>query len=811
MDTLLQDIRQGIRMLAKNPGFTLAALLTLSLGIGANTAIFSVIEGVLLRPLPYPQERQLVNILGANRNKTIRGISVSFTKLTRVQEQSRGLEEVGAYYPLTVSMANGGVPEQIAAIHATANLFHILGVKVAQGRGFLPEEDRPGGADVAILSDGFWHSHFGGNPESIGRAISMDGRSVTVVGVLPADFRFPFVAPEPDVWFPRVSEHPLLDQVKIRSGAGYLTLIGRLRPGQTLQQEQAELDSIDSEYRKDFPGYADAAKLTLVASSLQDSLVGTLRPSLLALLAAVGLVLLIGCANVASLLLSRTTARSREFAVRRALGASRWRLVRQLLTESLVLSLAGGALGVALAAWGLGLLRFLPAATLPRVEEVRVDTGVLFFTLALGMLTGIAFGLAPALEVSRRDLHHTLKEGSRGSTEGRKGGQLRAALVVMEVALSLVLLTGTGLLIRSFAKLLIVNPGFDAGGVQTFSISLPPARYSQPAQQAEFYRRLIERIQNLPGVQSAGMVSQLPLSGGVLYIYFCPDGTVCQGVGKDPIVAMRRISPAYFTTMRIPLLRGRVFDDRDAAGGRPVAIINETTAEHYFSNQDAIGKHLLDSREQISLEIVGVVGDVRFNSLSVPDTDEMYLPEAQRPAPLMTIVVRTTSSAQPLASAVRRVLKGLDGDLPISNLSGMEDVVSDSVAQPRLTTECAGVFAALALGLTLVGIYGVMAYAVTQRIPELGLRVALGAQRRDILRMVLGQGMWLVLGGVGLGLAASLGLTRLLSSLLFNTSATDPLTFAGVALLLCAVALLACYVPARRATLVDPLAALRHE
>ena len=811
MDTLMQDIRLGIRMLLKNSGFTLVALLTLSLGIGANTAIFSVIEGVLLRPLPYPEERQLVSIQAANLNKSLRGIAVSYTKLMRIREQSRALQEAGAYFPLTANVTTSGVPEQILAAHTTANLFHILGTNVSRGRGFLPEEDQPGGADVAVLSNGFWQSHFGGKPEAIGRAIVVDGKSVTVVGVLPASFRFPFLAPEPDIWFPRVSEHYALDAIKIRSGAGFLSLIGRMQPGETLQQLQAELDAIDSAYRKEFPGYADATRLTLEATSLQDSLVGTLRPSLVALLAAVGLVLLIGCANVASLLLSRMTARSREIAIRRALGASQGRLVRQLLTESLVLSLVGGALGVALAAWGLALLRFLPAGSLPRVENVHVDVGVLVFTLALAVLTGIGFGLAPALEVSRPDVQSVLREGSRGSTPGSAGGRLRSALVVGEVALSLVLLTGTGLLIRSFAQLLIVNPGFQAGGVQTFSIALPAERYAQPAQLAEFYRQFIERIQNLPGVRSAAMVSQLPLNGGVLFVYFCPDGVVCQGVGKDPIIALRQISPDYFNTMHIPLERGRMFDDHDSADGKRVVIINETTAKHYFPHEDPIGRHLVEDRENVPMEIVGVVGDVRFNSLSAPDSDEMYLPYPQKPVAGMTMVVRTASSGQPLAGAIRQDLKALDADLPISSISGMEDVVSDSVAQPRLTTECAGVFAALALGLTLVGIYGVMAFAVAQRTPEIGLRLALGAQRGDILRLMLRQAMWLILGGVGLGLAASFGLTRLLASLLFSTSATDPLTFGVVAVIICAVGLAACFLPARRAMRVDPLVALRYE
>jgi putative ABC transport system permease protein len=787
------------------------AVLTLTLGIGANTAIFSVIEGVLLRPLPYSNPHQLVVMSGANQERNVHGILVSFTKLTRVQERTRLFRSVGGFFAGTSSLATTGVPEQVNSVHATGNLLDILGVHVAQGRGFLPQEDQRGGADVAVLSNGFWHSHFGGNPQMIGQAVSLDGRSVTIVGVLPSTFRFPLLDPEPDVWFPRVFEYPALDEARINSGAGYLTLIGRLQTGETMARAQAELDAINDTYRRDFPGFADSAKWSLETTSLQESLVGTLQSSLLALLAAVGLVLLIGCANVASLLLARTTARGKEIAMRRALGASQGRLMRQLLTESVVLSLAGGVLGVMLAWEELPLLRLLPAGTIPRLEEVRVDLGVLMFTLVLCLATGIAFGLLPALQAAQKDLHNTLKEGSRGTTPGGRGGRMRAALVVGEVALAVMLLTGTGLLIRSFTKLLLVNPGFDAGNVVTFSLDLPPTRYPERAQQAEFYRQLVERVKNLPGVQSAAAVSNLPLFGQRRFVYFCPEGTVCQGLGKDPVIAVRQITPDYFKTMRTFVLRGRVFTESDTAEAHRVVIINDTVASHFFPNEDPIGKHLVDSREMIPMEIVGVVSAVKFNSLSLPNVEEMYLPEAQVPRASMSIVLRTTSSLEPLTAALRRELAALDPNIPSSKVSRMEEVVSTSVAQPRLTTQCAGIFAALAVGLALVGIYGVMAYAVAQRIPEIGLRLALGAQPRDVLALVLGQGMKLVTAGVVVGTAGSLGVTQLLASLLFDTNTRDPLTFAGVAALLLGVALLACYVPARRAMRVDPMIALRYE
>ena len=811
MDALLGDIRFALRTLRKAKGFTAVAVLTLALGIGANTTIFSVIEGVLLRPLPYPNPAELAVLSGTNAERHLTGILVSLTKLTRIQEQTHTFQAIGGFFANSVVFSTGGTPEQVSSIRASRNLFDILGVRVRQGRAFLPAEDRSGAAEVAMISDGFWHSHFGGSPDVIGRSVTVDGVSTTIVGVLPASFRFPFLDPEPDLFLPRLDEYPFLDQTRIRSGAGYLTIVGRLQPGITLAQAQGEINTINDGYWHDFPGYADAGKWNLDVASMQDSLVGTLRPSLLALLAAVGFVLLIVCANVASLLLSRTTARSREIAVRRALGASQWRLMRQLLTESVVLSASGGILGVLLTYESLPLLRLLPPGTIPRLQEIKVDTGVLWFTAVLCLVTGIAFGLLPSAQAARRGLHDDLKEAGRGGPAGGKGGRIRSLLVVGEVAVAVMLLTGTGLLIRSFARLLLVNPGFDASGVLTLTMTLPDSRYPKPEQTAEFYRRLVERVQALPGVESAAVVSYLPLAGPVRLVYFCPEGTVCQGVGKDPIVAVRQITPDYLKTMRTSLLRGRVFTEHDAAGTAPVVIINDTIAKRYFADQDPIGRHLIESRDRIPMEIVGVVRSVKFNSLNVPSSEEIYKPQAQAPFPTMSLVVRSDSDPGPLASALRREVLAMDPGLPAPNVRPMEEVVSASVAQPRLTAQCAGIFAALAVTLALIGIYGVMAYSVAQRIPEMGLRLALGANPREVLALVLRQGLRLVLAGVALGTLASLGLTKLLAALLFETDVRDPLTFAGVPVLLMAVALLACYLPARRASRVDPIVALRYE
>ncbi len=532
---------------------------------------------------------------------------------------------------------------------------------------------------------------------------------------------------------------------------------------------------------------------------------------MLALLAAVGFVLLIGCVNVASLLLARASARSREIAIRRALGASRLRLIRQLLTESLLLSCIGGTLGVFLAWAGLRLLRVLPPGTLPRVDEIRLDAGALLFTLLVSAGTGIAAGLVPALQAARQNLHAMLKQRGSGSNQGRGGARTRTILVVSEVTFAVVLLIGAGLLIRSFTSLMRVSVGLDPRNVMAISLALPNAHYPQPAQQAEFYRRLVEQVETVPGVRAAGVVAFVPLSGAFRVVYICPDGIVCQGVGKDPTIVEEQISPDYPATMRIPLVRGRFFDEHDHEGAKRVVIISQTAAKHFFPDQDPIGKGIIQSRGMIPTEVVGVVGDVRFAGLNAAVTDEMYLPQAQTPASAMTLMVRSDADSQSVVDAVRRKVMELDADLPLAQVISMDDVIAASVVQPKITTQLSGWFAALALLLSAIGIYGVLAYSVTQRTYEMGIRMALGAQRNDILKLIVKQGMTLVLLAVVLGVVASLILTRFLDSLLFATSARDPLTFAGVAGILVLVALCACYLPARRAASVNPVTALRSE
>ncbi len=811
LGTVARDIAYALRSQRRNPGFAAVAILTLGLGIGANTAIFSVVDAVLLKPLPYQDAQRLINISQTFLQTQATGAPVSFTKFSQIREQSQTIQTAAAYYPLNLSLVTQREPEAVSGAKASADFFQVLGVSPALGRTFLPEEDQPGGADVAVVSDAFWHSHFGGDASLLGRTLTLDGKNVAVVGILPSTFRFPLQFPEPEIWLPRVFEHDNLRPEQIRTGAGYLAVIGKLRSDQSLPRAQAELKTIDARYRAQFGSFVDATRFELAATSLEDSLVGALRPSLLVLLAAVAFVLLIACANVANLLLARATAREREIAIRNALGASRMRLMRQLLTESLSLSFAGGVVGVFLAVLLMPALRAISPGTLPRLGEAGVNAPVLLFSLCLCVVTGIVFGIVPSLRASRGFIQAALQEGSRGSSQGGSRGRFRALLVVAEMAVALVLITGAGLLIESFAHLLRVDPGLNSKGVMTFPISLPPNRYGQPAQLAEFYRQLLDKVKSIPKVQSAGVTNFLPLGGGAHFVFFCPEGRACQGVGKDPTIALRQVSPDYFQTVRTPLLRGRVFTETDIAGASPVAIVNETTANRYWPQQTPIGKRIANSRDMIQREVVGVVADVKFNTLDAPDTEEMYLPIAQLPWPSATLLVRSDANSLPLVAAVRAKIAELDPNLPVSSILSMDDVVASSVSQPRLITQFVGLFAGFALLLAAIGIYGVMAYSVTQRKQEIGIRVAMGARPADILHLVVGQGMRLTLLGVAVGVAASLFLTRLLSGLLFGVHAIDPLAFTAAALILVAVASIACYLPARRATRLDPIVVLRFQ
>ncbi len=811
MSSLLQDLKFALRMLQKNAGFTLVAVLTLALGIGANSAIFSVVHAVLLQPLPYQNPKQLLFISGLNRQTGASGVSMSYTKFTQIQQQTHSLETPAAFYSTTLSLLTGREPEAISGNRVSRNLFRVLGVSLARGRDFRPEEEVPGAAGVAIISDGFWHSHFGSDPGALGRTMTIDGEAVTIIGVLPPSFHFPLQFPEPDIWMPGISDPPFLRPEQVRTGAGYLSLLGRLRPGESLASAKAELDTIDARYQDQFHGFVDSGKIGISAQPLAESLVGPLRRGFAVLLAAVGFILLIACANVANLLLARATSRQREMALRKAIGASSGRLVRQLLSESLLLSLLGGAIGVAIAAALLPALRAFSPGSVPRLAETRLDVPVLIFSVLLSVVTGILFGIVPALQASAANLHETLKEGGRGAAEGGHRGKLRGLLVVAEMAIALILMTGAGLLLQSFSRLMNVNPGFSPNNVTSFALNLPANRYAQPESQRQFYRQLYERVKTIPGVESAGFTSYLPLAGAIRFVYFCPEGTVCQGVGKDPLTAMRQVTSGYFDTMRTPLLRGRAFTDRDLESSPPVAIVNQTIAERYWPGQDPLGKHIANSRDMIQREIVGVAADVKFSALDAPSAEEMYLPLEQVPAGFATLIVRSPSNPESLVAAVRARLAEQDSTLPIANIASMDSIVAQSVAQPRVLSKFVAVFAAFALLLAAIGIYGVMAYSVAARTQEIGIRMSLGANPNDILKLVVRQGMRLALIGVAIGLAASLALTRLIGTLLFEVGASNPVAFAIAAAALTVTAAAACYIPARRATQVDPMVVLRYE
>jgi putative ABC transport system permease protein len=801
MLNLVQDVKFALRMLRKNPGFTCVAVLTLALGIGANATIFSAVNTVLLKPLPYPDSDRLVSLTAR-----------SFPKFNQIHEQAHTLQATAAYYSFGSSLQTPREPEAIQSAHISLDFFRVLEVKPSRGRSFLSEEQQPGGPNVAILSDGFWHNHFAGDESILGKTLVLDGISTIVVGVLPASFRFPFEFPEPDVWLPRVFEHPLLKPAQVQLGAGYLSVIGRVAEGRTLSQAQAELDTIDARYRQQFANFADASKdHAPKISSLAESLVGGLRSSLLVLLAAVGFVLLIACANVANLLLARATAREKEIALRKALGASRGRLVAQLLSESFVLSLLGSALGVALALALIPVLGSLKQANLPRLAETRMDAPVLLFSMVLCILTAVLFGVAPALHAAGKQLHDSLKEGVRGSSSGGRRGKVRGALVIAEMAVALILITGAGLLTESFARLLQVNLGFSSQGVTTFPIILPSTRYAKPEQQIEFFRQALQRVRSVPAVQSAAFVSFLPLSGGYRLSYFCAEGQVCQGLGKDPLLAFWQVTSGYFETMRAPLLRGRFFDEHDVAGGAPVVIVNETAAKHFWPNENALGKHIAGSRDLIQREVVGVVADAKFSALQDASADQLYVPSEQMAYPAMTLVVRSSANSEALVAAVRAKLAELDPTLPVSGILSMDTVIASSVAQPRLLMQLVSAFAVFALLLAAIGMYGVMAYSVWQRKQEMGIRMSLGAVPRDILSLVVRQGMTLAAAGTLVGVIASFALTRLLSSLLFHVRAADPFIFGFAALVVIASAFAACYIPAHRATRVDPIIILRHE
>lgn len=816
METLLQDLRYALRMLVKSPSFTAVAIVTLALGIGANTALFSVINGVLLSPLPFPEPEQLVTL---HENKpNFEGGSVSYPNFRDWQKDNHTFSAMAVGRTYAFSLTGIGDAEQVGGEFISADYFPLLGVKPVIGRTFAGDEDQVGAGPVALISAGLWQRKFSSAPDILGKSITLDAKDYTIVGVIPANFHLQIPGfRDTDAYVPiRQWTNPLL----LQRGAGLgMHGIGRLKPGVTIQQARADMEGVTRNLANAFP---DADKgITAMVAPLKERMVGHVRPLLLVLLAAVGFVLLIACVNVANLLLARATGRTREFAVRTALGASQGRVVRQLLTESVLLALVGGGLGLLLAAWGTrAALAVLPTA-LPRAEQVGVDPHVLLFTLGISLLAGVLFGLTPALRTSQPDLQETLKQGGRGASRVRHITQ--GVFVVVEIALALVLLIGAGLTIRSLTKLWSVDPGFNPHNVLTFGLSLPPSMIgATPDAIRGAFREFDEKLAGVPGVQAVSQTwGAIPLSEDDEQLFLL-EGQPKPTNENDMNWAIDYIvEPNYLKVMGIPLLRGRFFTAQDNEHAPLVVVIDDVFAQKYFPNQDPIGKHINLNRSPQLAEIVGVVGHVNQWGLATDDQQslrsDLYIPCMQMPnafvamAPSGSAVLVRASDTAGLLDSVRHISAQMSDQQVIFGARTMDSLVADSVASQRFSMILLAVFAVLALCLAAVGIYGVISYVVGQRGREIGIRIALGARPQDILRLILGRGGRLAAVGVAVGVAAALGLTRLMASLLYGVGATDPLTFVGVAVLLTVVALAACYVPARRATKVDPIAALRYE
>ena len=805
LETLWQDMRYGTRTLLKNPGFTLIAVLTLALGIGANTAIFSLVQAVILRPLPFPEAGRLAQVWNANLERDINHFAIKVRDYEEWRKQSQVFEQLAAYKWWTFTLTGSGEPEQIPGNWVTASFFSTLGVGPLLGRSFLPEEEQPGGPNVVILSYGLWQRRFGGDRNLLNQTITLDSKAFTVVGIMPAGFEFPLQAAKRELWTPLIFQ-----PAELQRGGNNLNVVGRLKPGFKLQQAQTELDALAN--RLESTQAPSNARFSVRVVSLAEEIAGDAKLVLLVLLGAVGCVLLIGCANVTNLRLARAAARHKEIAIRRALGASSRRLLAQLLTEGMLLSLLAGTLGLLLAWSGLGLLVSLSPIDLTRVEQVRIDSWVLAFTLLVSLLTGLLFSLAPAWQATRGDVNVALKDDdARQATASRAGRRIRQALVVSEVALALALLVGAGLLLQSFARLYRVDSGLNTQNVLTASIALSSSQYRGLPQQIAFARALLERLRALPEAQAAGLTSDLPLRGGAITESFTIEGRSAVSPNTEHDAGWYTVSSGYFSALGMPLLRGRDFTEQDAETAPRVVVINQAMAQRFWPGEEAVGQRLKIANEQ-SREVIGVVGDTKHLGLDKETMPEMYVPYAQtRYLMSLQLVVRTTAEPLRLADAVRKQALAVNPNQPVAKIKTMDQYLSEAVAPPRFRSILLGLFGLLALGLAAGGLYGMMSYTVTQRTREIGIRMALGAQARDVHKLVLQQGLNLTLLGVLIGLGGALAFTRLLKNFLFQVGATDPLTFVLIPILLVIVALLACWIPARRATKVDPLIALRCE
>ena len=810
----MNDLRYALRMLIKSPGFSIIAIITLTLGIGANSAIFSVIDAVLLRSLPFPNPDRLTMIWATAPQHPDNDKQVhSFPDFRDLRGQNQTFTAMAAYSTASAIWGTGDNSEDVPGLAATSDIFDVLATQPLLGRGFGRDDDKADAARVVVISHSFWQRHFAGDPNIIGKQATVAGKVYTITGVMPPGWKFPVQTAPIDYIAPLL---PLYSGQTLnlmeRRGAHFLYVVGRMKPGVTLRKATADLQTIASQLARQYPD--TNAGRTARAVDLRSDVVGDVRPALLVLCGAVALVLLIACANVANLFLARAATREREIAIRTALGANRFQIVRQLLMETVVLALLGGALGLFLAWWSVDALKAFGPADVPRLDQIRVNGVVVVFTLAIAGLTSLIFGLIPALQASRPQVEQGLKDASRGSTGGAHSHRLRSAFVVSQFALSLVLLVGAGLLIRSFAELRAVRPGFEPSGIVTFWQALPKARYGEVDQQTQFFDKLLAKLKSLPGIEDAGIVSPLPFSGNDQARTFTILGKPAPPEGMEPSASLLTTDGAYFRTMRIPLKTGRLFDARDRKDSRPVLLINDTFVRKYFPNENPIGQRVQMGRSEDGppREIVGVVGTSKHNNLTEPDVAEYYLPFGQEPDRYSDIVVRTSQPAPlGLETMIRRAVHEIDSQQFVPVLTPLTQLVSGTLSQSRFNTGLLGAFAGVAIVLAAVGIYGVIAYNVTQRTKEIGIRMALGAQRKQMMTMILRQSLTMATIGIAVGLVGAFAATRLLRALLFGVGITDLPTYFIVITLLAVAALLAGLVPARRAMKIDPMVALRYE
>jgi len=811
MDALLQDIRYAIRLCLRTPGFTAVAVLALALGIGANSAIFTIVNAVLLEPLPFRDPSRLVVLWETNARRPGRPNVLGPANFARWQDRATAFEQMAPFYDYRVNLTGGGEPEELIAQDVTPDFFPTLGVTPLVGRTFAPDEGPEGRDALAILGYGLWQRRFAGDPAVVGRTIQLSGRPITVVGVMPPEMRLfvkrgSLTGKAPDLW------RPFAFGEQHRQARGrYMSAIARLKPGATLEEAQAQLGTIAGALQVERPQFNTGWGARVVP--MHRELSGDIRPALLVLSGAVGFVLLIACANVANLLLARGASRQREIAIRNALGAARHRVIRQLLTESLVLCILGGALGLLVAQWTLDVLLAISPVDLADIGDVHLSYPVLAFTAVVSLATAIICGFAPAFEGSRAAVQEALKDGSRQVGAGVRHRRIRQAFVVAEVALAVVLLVGAGLMLRSFGTLSGVNPGFDGRHVLTARLTIPTARYSTDEKRVEFFSALVSRLAAIPGVESAGAISFLPLAGSGAATGFTIVGQPPPAAGQEPVADVRVADNGYFSSLKIRLVGGRVFTDRELREKSNVVVVNEALAKRYFPNGDALGKSLVINMTEpnVPTEIIGIVGDVKYADFATEARAMTYWPHPQLAYSAMTLTLRTTPDPATFAPLVEREVRALDKDQPISDVRTMDQWVARTLSQARFSSTLLTTFAALALVLAAIGIYGVMSYAVSQRTSEIGIRLALGAESRDILAMIVGNALRLTVTGLAIGVALALALSRTLASLLYETTGTDPLTFAAVVGVLGAVALLASYFPARRASRIPPVEALRYQ